>query len=81
MDEDYNFFFWLSVVANILQIENYRMLLKDATNNDILKELQIQDQTLAEQTNVYLKKIIEQNEEILKEIKKRKEQIDYSFLK
>lgn len=80
MDEDYNFFFWLSVVANILQIENYRMLLKDATNNDILKELQIQDQTLAEQTNVYLKKIIEQNEEILKEIKKRKE-IDYSFLK
>ena len=66
MDEDYNFFFWLSVVANVLQIENYRMLLKDATNNDILKELQIQDQTLAEQTNVYLKKIIEQNEEILK---------------
>ena len=58
MDEDYNFFFWLSVVANVLQIENYRMLLKDATNNDILKELQIQDQTLAEQTNVYLKKIL-----------------------
>lgn len=48
---------------------------------NIFKELQIQDQTLAEQTNVYLKKIIEQNEEILKEIKKRKEQIDYSFLK
>jgi hypothetical protein len=58
MDEDYNFFFWLSVVANVLQIENYRMLLKDATNNDILKELQIQDQTLAEQTNVYLKKLL-----------------------
>ena len=48
---------------------------------NIFKELQIQDKTLAEQTNVYLKKIIEQNEEILKEIKKRKEQIDYSFLK
>ena len=48
MNQDYNFFFWLSVVANVLQIENYRMLLKDATNNDILK------------------KIIEQNEEILK---------------
>lgn len=56
MNQDYNFFFWLSVVANVLQIENYRMLLKDATNNDILKKLQIQDQTLAEQTNVYLKK-------------------------
>lgn len=72
MNQDYNFFFWLSVVANVLQIENYRMLLKDATNNDILKELQIQDQTLAEQTNVYLKKIIEQNEEILKKIEEEK---------
>ena len=70
MNQDYVFFFCLSVVANVLQIENYRMLLKDATNNDILKELQIQDQTLAEQTNVYLKKIIEQNEEILKKIEK-----------
>lgn len=72
MNQDYDFFFWLSVVANILQIENYRMLLKDATNNDIIKRLQIQDQTLAEQTNVYLKKIIEQNEEILKKIEKKK---------
>ena len=72
MNQDYDFFFWLSVVANILQIENYIMLLKDATNNDIIKRLQIQDQTLAEQTNVYLKKIIEQNEEILKKIEKKK---------
>ena len=70
MDQDYDFFFWLGIVANILQIENYRMLLKDASNDDIMKELQVQDQTLSEQTNIYLKKMIEQNEEILKRLEK-----------
>ena len=68
VNQDYDFFFWLGVVANVLQIENYRMLLKDSSNNDIMKELQVQDQTLSEQTNIYLKKIIEQNEEILKRL-------------
>lgn len=70
MDRDYDFFFWLGVVANFLQIENYKMLLKDSSNNDIMKELQMQDKTMAEQTNIYLKKIIEQNEEILKRLEK-----------
>ncbi len=70
VNQDYDFFFWLGVVANVLQIENYRMLLRDSSNNDIMKELQVQDQTLSEQTNIYLKKIIEQNEEILKRLEK-----------
>lgn len=70
VNQDYDFFFWLGVVANVLQIENYRMLLRDTSNNDIMKELQVQDQTLSEQTNIYLKKIIEQNEEILKRLEK-----------
>lgn len=70
MDRDYDFFFWLGVVANFLQIENYKMLLKDSSNNDIMKELQMQDKTIAEQTNKYLKKIMEQNEEILKRLEK-----------
>lgn len=69
MNENYDFFFWLSVIANLLQIENYEMLLKDAKNNDIMQELQSQDKILAEQTNIYLKKIVEQNEEILKLLK------------
>lgn len=69
MNENYDFFFWLGVLANILQIENYEMLLKDAKNNDIMQELQSQDKILAEQTNIYLKKIVEQNEEILKILK------------
>lgn len=69
MNENYDFFFWLSVIANLLQIENYEMLLKDAKNNDIMQELQSQDKILAEQTNIYLKKIVEQNEEILRILK------------
>lgn len=69
MNGNYDFFFWLSVFANLLQIENYEMLLKDAKNNDIMQELQSQDKMLAEQTNIYLKKIVEQNEEILRLLK------------
>lgn len=68
-ENNYDFFFILNVLANILQIANYEMLLEDVTNNDIMKELQIQDKTLAEQTNIYLKKIIQQNEEILRILK------------
>lgn len=68
MNENYDFFFWLGVIANLLQIENYEMLLKDAKNNDIMQELQSQDKVLAEQINTYLKKIIEQNEEILRRL-------------
>lgn len=69
MNENYDFFFWLGVIANLLQIENYEMLLKDAKNNDIMQELQSQDKMLTEQTNIYLKKIVEQNEEILRLLK------------
>lgn len=70
-ENNYDFFFILNVLANILQIANYEMLLEDVTNNDIMKELQIQDKTLAEQTNIYLKKIIQQNEEILRILKNK----------
>lgn len=68
MNENYDFFFFLEVLANILQVANYQMLTEDASNNDIMKELQIQDKVLAEQTNIYLKKIIQQNEEIIKKL-------------
>lgn len=68
MNENYDFFFYLEVLANILQVANYQMLTEDASNNDIMKELQIQDKVLAEQTNIYLKKIIQQNEEIIRKL-------------
>lgn len=47
----------------ILQILSFELLLRDCTNNSIMEELQNQD-------NNYLKKIIEQNEEIINLLKK-----------
>ncbi len=70
INQDYDEFFILELLANTLQIASFQMLQKDASNNDIMKRLQLQDQTLSEQTNVYLKKIIKQNEEILNLLKK-----------
>lgn len=70
-ENNYDFFFLFGVLANALQIANYQMLLEDSSNNDIMKELQMQDKMLAKQTNVYLKKIIEQNEEILRILKNK----------
>lgn len=63
MNEENNFVYWLGIISNILQIENYNLLLKDRTNNEIMKELQNQDQN-------YLEKIVKQNEEIIAMLKK-----------
>lgn len=63
MNEENNFVYWLGIIANILQIENYNLLLKDKTNNELMKELQNQDKN-------YLEKIVEQNEEIIAMLKK-----------
>ena len=65
MQEDNNSLFLLEILSNVLQIASYIMLQKDSSNNDIMKELQIQDKMLSEQINIYLKNIIRQNEEIL----------------
>lgn len=63
--EETGFYFWLSVVANCCQLESYEMLLKDAKNNELMQYLQHQD-------NDYLKKIIEQNEQIIRLLKEGK---------
>lgn len=70
MQEDNNSLFLLEILSNVLQIASYIMLQKDSSNNDIMQELQIQDKMLSEQTNIYLKNIIRQNEEILKKLDK-----------
>jgi hypothetical protein len=62
--------FLLEILSNVLQIASYIMLEKDSSNNDIMHELQLQDKMLSEQTNIYLKNIIRQNEEILKKLDK-----------
>ena len=70
MQEDNNSLFLLEILSNVLQIASYIMLQKDSSNNDIMHELQLQDKMLSEQTNMYLKNIISQNEEILKKLDK-----------
>lgn len=47
----------------ILQLLSLEILFKDYNNSDLMQELQIQDE-------LYFKKIIKQNDEILKILKK-----------
>lgn len=78
-NNNYDFFFWLSVMSNWCQLESYQMNQKQLSNDDLMKHLQKQDnvlekqnQMLDEQTTQYLKTIIKQNEEILKILKEGK---------
>lgn len=57
-------------MANLLQIENYNLNLKDATNTQLNNHLQRQDQLLSETIDKKLDIIIQQNEEIIKLLKK-----------
>ena len=61
---DYDFWFWLNVMANFAQLNSYEILLNDFNNNDLMKYLKHQDELLDI--------IIEQNEEILKFLKGEK---------
>ena len=61
-NNNYDFFFLLNVVANVLQIQSYEMLKKEISNNDIMQSLKHQD-------NDYLEKIIKQNQEIISLLK------------
>ena len=67
---DYNFYFWLNTIANLLQVENYNLNLKDATNTEINKHLQLQDKILSENIEKKLDRIIEQNDIIIELLKK-----------
>ena len=64
MNDD-TFWFWLSVVANICQIESYQMNIKQVNNDILLKYMEHQDQD-------FLKIIISQNEEIVRLLKEEK---------
>lgn len=63
-NNNYDFFFLLNVIANVLQIQSYELLKQDISNNDIMESLRHQD-------NDYFEKIIKQNEEIIKLLKER----------
>lgn len=61
--ENNSFYFYLSVIANICQLESYEMLIKDAKNDELMNYLSHQD-------NDYLKLIVKQNELIIGLLKK-----------
>lgn len=69
MEENNNAYFLLSIIANICQLFDFNMNVTQLSNDDLMKHLQEQDKILSIQTNVYLKKIVKQNEEILKILK------------
>ena len=70
-NNNYDIFFFLGVIANLLQIENYDLNVTDVKNSELLKELNRQDQMLNEQTNIYLKRILENQEEIIRLLKEK----------
>lgn len=69
----------LSLIADILQIANYQLNIEQTSNDQLMKELRSQDKILNEQTNIYLKKIIEQNNEIINLLKKGEKQCTKSY--
>ena len=60
-----------SLIANICQLASFAMLLAEATNREILQELKTQDKILEEQTNDYLKEILNKLEKIEKILEKK----------
>lgn len=69
MNED-KFWEMMDRISDILQIANYEMLLKDASNNEIMNYLQHQDNDLLSTIISQNKIIIAQNEELLNLLKK-----------
>lgn len=67
MENENNSYFLLGILANVLQIADYQMNVSQLSNDDIMRHLLLQDRVLDDQTNNYLKKIIEQNEKIIQQ--------------
>lgn len=64
MDNSNYSYFIMSIVANMCQLMDFQMNMTQLSNDDLMRHLIKQDKVLEEQTNDYLKKIVEQNEKI-----------------
>lgn len=64
-ENNYDAYFLLSVIANLCQLADFQMNVSQLSNDDLMKELQKQDEILDEQTQIYLKTIIKQNNKII----------------
>lgn len=67
MESENNPYFLLGILANVLQIADFQMNVSQLSNDDIMRHLLLQDRVLDDQTNNYLKKIIEQNKKIIQQ--------------
>ena len=74
MENENGSYFFLSVLANILQVADFQMNVTQLSNDDLMRHLleqdkilDVQNKALDDQTNNYLKKIIEQNKIIIKQ--------------
>lgn len=70
-NKNYDFFFMLSVLANLCQLFDLDLNLNQTSNDELMQELQKQDKLLDEQTKIYLEKIVKQNDEIIRLLKER----------
>lgn len=59
----------ISIASYLLSIQNLQLNQQQTSNDDLNKHLESQDNILQEQNEKYLKKIIEQNETIIKLLK------------
>lgn len=54
-NNDFDIFFILNIISNLLQIVDYQLNVSQVSNDELMKHLQKQDGILSEQTNIYLK--------------------------
>lgn len=59
----------ITIASYLLSIQNLQLNQQQATNDDLNKHLQKQDEILHEQNEKFLNKIIQQNEEIINLLK------------
>jgi len=59
----------MTIASYLLSIQNLQLNTQQATNDDLNKHLQKQDEILHEQNEKFLNKIIQQNEEIINLLK------------
>lgn len=69
--EENNNLVLLSFIANISQLLDLALNLSQTSNDELMKHLYGQDRILNEQTNDYLKKILNNQEKIIQLLEKK----------
>lgn len=64
-ENNYDFWFWFNVIANLCQLESYEMNKNQSSNDQLMQHLEKQDIVLNEQTEIYLKQINDKLDKLL----------------